>query len=167
MVLFLLHATNLYSLKLRSVLPESWLSWSDDLMRVVDQSAFWLAIGIAIWAALYTFYEVDKYARDPSVPAKLKEFYRSGERFETITVKSDDEFDAYKTAMHHWYNEVRNWISENLSQAAASLFNNKQNILPISHGHDFNREHMSYINTMQKLRGNLQRLIESDEWDSD
>ncbi|MCH7499175.1 MAG: hypothetical protein IH886_04085 [Nitrospinae bacterium] len=125
-------------------------------------------VGIVVWAVLFTYYEVDKQInRDPKVPAKLKEFYVSGERFEHLKISNDAEFEAFKVAVTHWYRSAETWIQKNMSQAACSLFRDTSKILPITHGQDYNREHMGFINTVQKWRGNLQKLIESDEWDKD
>jgi len=121
-------------------------------------------IGIA---GLYTFYEVDRHVRNPKVSAKLKGFYSAGERFVHMKVTNDEEFDAYKTAVTHWFKGAETWIQDNMSHAAGSLLRDRRNIMPMSHAHDYNREHMGYINTIQKWRGNLEKLINSDEWDTD
>lgn len=167
MVLLILHSTDLYATKLREVLPENWRGRADDVMAIVDEGAFWIAILIAIFAALYTFYEVDRYVRDPKVSAKLKAFYSAGERFVNMKIANGGEFEAYETEMFDWSNSTSQWITENMGEAASSQFRRKENIMPFSHANDYNDKHMGYINYVSKLRDNLSRLIESGEWDSD
>ena len=167
-VWWLLDVADLYSKLIAPRLPAEWVISLQPYTEYLGVATPFVVAVIVIWAILFTYYEVDKQInRDPKVSAKLKEFYVSGERFEHLKISNDAEFEAFKVAVTHWYRSAETWIQENMSQAACSLFRDTSGILPITHGHDYNREHMGFINTVQKWRGNLQRLIESGEWDKD
>ncbi|MDZ4735550.1 MAG: hypothetical protein SGJ07_04300 [Rhodospirillaceae bacterium] len=158
----LLDPFDLYNKYIRAKLP-SRLQVEGELPS--EYFPWVLGVGLG-WAGIITYYELaKKVGRDPKVVQRLQDFYVEGEELALRPIKSDEEMRKLKIDVSVWYKKITKWLDANMAMAAKKRFSDTGVVLPMSRGTDFNPEHMSYVNTIQKYRSNIQGLVESDAWD--
>ncbi len=169
-VWLLLDVSELYSKLIAPNMPEEWVAWLIPYAVWLDIATPWVIATIVLAAVFYTYYEVEKQVtRDPKIPKKLREFYVNSDQYSRYDLKNENEFPNWKLNANSWYRETHKWIVENMSEAAASRFNDipasTMGSMSVKNSDAVNDEHDKLVRAVKRARDSLRDLIENEAWD--
>lgn len=118
----------------------------------------------------------DEYQRNSSASilhqahiAKLKQFYDEGGELLNRQIPktiSKADFDKYVADVDAWGNNSAKWIGENMGQPAENKFLDRNGIQAGFYSNAINHDHNNVIESIVRLRSNLDELITKPAWDN-
>ena len=146
------------------IFAEGWQGVA--ISMIIASFAAWLVI-VVLRLFFVAPYQLWKSHYRPEYKKKLQEFYVRGTELLQRNLPmdiSEEEFEAYVAATKDWVNETAHWIQDNISYPARVKFLDRTGIMPAQYPAQVNERHGKIIANLQRLKENLEALIQTDAW---